>query len=277
MNIETGIYQNRVAYIHGGSGHRKVVVLAGSHGTRRSLEKTAKRWSKVYSSYLPPQSEYWILGYSNKDEKNYTFEDIAHSFSLFIRDTVGKCSLMAASFGGLSAIPLVVESPDLFDKMILIATGYKLNQNGFDVLEKCISLAKEGNNNEITRHASQYLFKRFYWRWLTAISLFLNKKNDQDSLTSTKNQLLMAANLLKYAYTDVDYIKNKENQFEHIQVPTLILSANGDNFFDYSACVSMSKKIPNAEIVTFKGEKHMFAFEKKKKTKEAIVNFLESE
>ena len=61
---------------------------------------------------------------------------------------------------------------------------------------------------------------------------------------------------------------------EQVTVPTLLLHGDADNNAPYEGSLSVSKRIPNANLITFRGEDHFMIITRAKDINQEIKNFL---
>ena len=115
-------------YIQFGTGSRPLVILPGL-----SVEKITKYADVIADSYKLFASDFTVI---------YMAEDTALAIESM---GLSKISLAGMSQGGMMAMTIAANNPDIVGKLILSSTSSCIKSAPYKTLQKCLEVAKTGD------------------------------------------------------------------------------------------------------------------------------------
>jgi pimeloyl-ACP methyl ester carboxylesterase len=269
MNIESGIFDNKVPYVKVTAGPKWIIVIDSSNDLMRSLLKDPASRKKQYGTLIPAEYSFYVLGFNPNMPEGYTKEMMCDDFAEVIKHkltNIDPIAILSGSFGGLVAITFAAKYPELTKKLVLISTAYINNESGISIIKKSIELSKENKFLEVQKMA-EGMCKRAFFNFMMKMMF----KTQQKKILANWNP----ASTLIIGYSDVLRTYNTlKNYLPKIKAPALIFGADKDQFFDADKYEETAKLIPNAKLKMFPGETHMILIEKNKEIKKTIGEFL---
>lgn len=267
MNIETGIFLNKIPYAKAGSGPKNMIIFPPTHHLMWDVRVDAEEQVKGYRRFVPEGYTFYILGYDPHLPKNHTSESIAADFSQIIRDEIGSATIMAVSYGGSIAIPFAATYPDLVDKLILIVTAYGTSGAGAKLASDLVQLAKDGKiftlerkiNDLYSNRIIRKLFKLKMWK-------------DWAKKESTMNPISTFINAYEHLLASSE---DRKKYLSHISAPTLIIGGTADQFASEEFYRATDELINNSHLELFEGETHTVIVEQFFAVRKLIRQFLE--
>ncbi len=177
------------------------------------------------------------FGQSDKPREKYSMKTFSNDlFSLLNNLEIIKAIIVGYSMGGMVALRFVLDHPEMVDKLILISTT-----------------------------ASMQLP---YWRKLL-LPLWFRIQMRKLPVNLITPRYIMPSCWSALANFDV------ASELPKIQVPTLIIHAEGETLFPLNQAKSMKKHLPNAKLVILEGvATHLHPIPTPEKTWEAIDEFV---
>ena len=139
--VRTGSFSMK--YFRFGTGNKTLVILPGL-----SVQSVMGAADAVASAYRPIEKDFTIYVFDRRSNlpSTYTVREMA-------RDTAEACRALGlkdvcffgASQGGMIALVIAIEHPELVGKMVLGSTSAHVQETQFRVLEEWIRLAKGGD------------------------------------------------------------------------------------------------------------------------------------
>lgn len=130
-------------YFSFGSGEKTFVILPGL--SVRSVMCDAELIAKSYEMFT---EEYTVYCFDRREDMplKYSICDMARDTAAAIREIGLKdICLFGASQGGMIAMAIAAENPDLVSKLVLGSSAARLPQDNPPVIKEWIRLAKEGD------------------------------------------------------------------------------------------------------------------------------------
>lgn len=177
--------------------------------------------------------------------------------------------LMGSSFGGEVAIDYTLENPQQVKALILVGAAL----NGFaypdQFMDECLKIYSlwESRGRE---HALDALMSDGYWDYFFPSSDKLPARN--------KFAGIVKENLKVFSWDQGLYDRTAPPSVERlhqIQVPVLIVCANGDSHFNQAAAAFLAKEVKGAKMVVMKGCGHLPYLEEPEKFNGIVQAFLE--
>jgi len=177
-----------------------------------------------------------------------------------------KVSIIGHSMGGMIAIDLAINYPEMLNKLILVATSAKINKRNVYLFRDMVAYIKSGIKEE--------LWIRYMFYWIFSPSFFEN--------TDLVDQAVSMA--LNYRYPQS--IRSFENQVESIiqldmvselnkiKLETLVLKAGDDLLFTPNDTRDMFNSIPFCTEVIIEGSGHSIHMDKPDIFLDEVKNFI---
>lgn len=130
-------------YCKFGSGDRALVILPGI-----SIQSVMGSADAVAQAYQTLADEYTIYLFDPRQElpDSYSVYEAAEDNAAAIQALgLEKVSLFGASYGGMKAMIIAAQHPEMVEKVIVASTSVNLTEEEFQEVENWISLAKEGD------------------------------------------------------------------------------------------------------------------------------------
>jgi pimeloyl-ACP methyl ester carboxylesterase len=186
-------------------------------------------------------------GRSTDSEKPLSYSLLAEDVKTFIDNlNLEKVNLLGWSDGGVISLHLGMFYPQKINKIVLVGANYHI----------------DGLNETLRRNLDVPNGKDWIDFGATFMYKFLNPEPNPDMFFE-KVRLMW---LNEPIYT--------EEQISKIQLPTLIIAGQNEQYIKESHTIKMAKLIPNSKLVIIKDTKHECLIEKPKYTNEIIYNFL---
>lgn len=262
-SFETGHY-GAVPYVRTGTRGRPMVVLSGGNAfVRRFNEQSASRDARRIAKLFPADARLCILYYdlSCADEVSVVAE-----LAAIIGTQFGSASLAGISFGGLLALRLAADYPQVVRELILIASAHRFSPEGRQRIEHQIADISRGDYAAMAR-PFVLLFRR---KWLTLIArlaLWRGRRTLHERMNEPAVIVGMLEAALRASRIDLGMLRR-------IASRTLIVAGTRDQFFDRTALEETAAAIGSAQLVLVNGETHMLPIERPRAVAQAITTFL---
>jgi len=262
-DFETGLYGG-VPYVRTGTNQPPIVVLSGGNAfVRRFNEQTAARDARRIAKLFPSDSGLCILYY---DLSCSDVEAVVTQLAAIIRTQFGSAVLAGISFGGLLALRLAAEDPDVVRELILVASAHRFSPEGRERIERQIADVSRGDFAAMAR-PFPFLFRRWWLTLIARLALWSRRHklhetmNDPAAITGMLEAALRASGI-------------NAGTLRRIRCPTLIIGGSRDQFFDRGALKETAAAIASAKLVLVDRETHMLPIERPHAVAQAIASFL---
>ncbi len=261
VSYESGFFLNKIPYAKFGQGPKKVVVFQGSMALILKIGVSLKGEVKDMGKYLSPDYTCYIFGYDRNLPENITMEQIASDFATIIKE-FGKAIVVGKSYGGQIAIAFAARYPELTERLILLSSGWKLSETGFEFGKNLMFALSAGDFSIATRELGSLFVSKIYRALIPPLTRLLH---------SIKRKEMYPGSTLVNAYTDmVRLAKEREQYLAQIQAPTFIIGGTKDRVFSKEIYEETAKRISNAKLILFEGAGHLLETVKKSELKAKI-------
>ncbi len=190
-------------YCRFGNGEKILVVLPGL--SIQSVMYSAAALSEAFRQFT---DEYTIYVFERRNElpQSYSVFDSANDAVEAFR-TIGldHFSLFGASYGGMIAMTIAAEHPEIVDKLILAATAARVSEDGFQTVESWVHLAERGNAEELYLAFGEALYPKEVYEQSRNLLSDAAKSVTAEEL---KRFIILAAGMRGFDITDrLDRIK----------------------------------------------------------------------
>ncbi len=226
--------------LHPEGTEQTIMFVHGYAGVLESWEHQINYFARYYRVVAPDLRGH---GQSDAPYTDYTMTEIVSDLQAIVEDLnlPEKFILVAHSFGGSIAVEYANAYPDRLQKLVLIATA------GEYPLPKIAKLA--------TRIPTRLV--RPFWQYRTRFDAEFHVM-----------KRLAANNMLQWQGWSL---------MRNINLPTLVITGQRDNYFPRAVFEDVGKMIPNAEIYDVGTAKHKVQLERHRAVNRAIERFVDGE
>ncbi len=208
------IQRNEMQYIAFGHGKKNFVILPGLSihsvmGLATAVSEAYKSFTNEYTVYLFDRSSYL--------EEGYTIQQMATDTAMAMEALgITKADIFGASQGGMMALCLAIDYPNLCNKIVLGSTLARVNNTFTCLVNKWIKLAKDKNEDKL-------------------LESFIDDVYSKDTIKKYKSMLIEA----NKGITDKEYERfiilasscqnfDVYNDLKRIKSSVLVLGSEGD-------------------------------------------------
>ncbi|MET3612901.1 pimeloyl-ACP methyl ester carboxylesterase [Rhizobium aquaticum] len=263
--IKTGKFFGRLPYTRVGIGPDPVLLINGGQGfmMRSDAARAAKDGNRM-ARLMPDGCSFIILNY-DPEPGDISVASIADDVASVIRSELGgRCVLMGISYGAVIASHVAARSPELVEKLALVAGAPDFDTEGRERLRRQVDLARDGQLLALTREFIA-VFRRPWLNLLLRLRLKLWPKRILERLSPPEAIIAYLEAMLAYS--------PKEPSLDTSKHDLLIFGGDRDQFFGEhlrAAPVTFGE----AKVVILSGETHMAPMERGRDLKEALTAFL---
>jgi pimeloyl-ACP methyl ester carboxylesterase len=256
--VERGVFKNGVPYIRFGKGEKLLLVFSGGPGNYLSglMSKQFSFLSKKYTIYMMSRKSDLPEGYSTAD--------MAEDFAVVIRDEFngGPVDVIGESYGGLIALQLAADHPELIRRLVIAMSAYRFSKEGAELDMHFAELASQGRTREAFRSlAPMMVGGRLKVRFLKFFTSLFG--------SSTFQKPKCPADLLVEGKAEIAH--DCKNKLSQIVAPTLVVAGDRDYFCPVELLRETAAGIPNSKLIIYEGKGHMVS---SKKFNEDVLVFL---
>lgn len=230
------------------------------------------------TSWLPViinlSKHYRVITFDNRGVGQSTDNNADITIDKMVDDTVSlieglllrNVNVLGHSMGGMIAMKLAIDHPELVNNLILAATCTKINARNTNLFTDMVSYLRSGMDKRL------WLRNLYYWIFSPAFF------NDNQLLDQVVN---MAINY-RFPQSD-DSFENQvnailsfdcSNEIDRIKSKTLLMFGNEDLLFPQSEVENVMSKIPRSSVVTISNAAHSICMDNPQEFIERVVNFL---
>lgn len=212
-----------------GKGTKPLVIIPGLtlrdvKGAGWSLAYMYRIFAKDYRVYVFDKKKVIPEGYTIKN----LADDLAHAME---RLDIKNAHIFGVSQGGMVAQSLVLDYPELVDKLVLGVTLSRNNPTVENVIANWVRLSEQNNFEGIVANMLEIMYSESYvkkYRWLFPILTKLGKPKDMSRFMT----------LAKACLTCDTY-----ERIENITCPTLVLGGKQDQIVTGEASEEIAEKL----------------------------------
>lgn len=251
-------------YFHFGHGEKTLVILPGL-----SVQSVMGAADAIAEAYCPIEDKFTVYVFDRRSDlpAAYSVREMARDTAEAFRALgLKQVCLFGASQGGMIALVLAIEYPELVGKMVLGSTSAHVQEAQYRVPEEWIRLAKAGDR------AGLYLA---FGREIYPSAVFEQYKDALLAAAGTvTDRDLERFVILAEGMKDFDVVKD----LDRIQCPVLAIGVFEDGVLDSDATMEIAEKLdvnPNFRLYMYTGYGHA-AFDTAPDYKQRILRFFES-
>ena len=251
-------------YFRFGRGDKTLVILPGL-----SIQSVMGAADAVAAAYQSLEDSYTIYVFDRRAElpSPYTVRDMARDTAeAFAALGLRKVCLFGASQGGMIALVLAIEHPELVGKMVLGSSSAHVQQAQYRVIEDWVRLAKAGDREGL------YLA---FGREIYPPEVFKQYRDTLIAAAATVTDAELSRFII-LAEGIKDF--NVSDELEKIRCPVLALGVYEDAVLDSDATMEIAEKLddrPDFRLYLYVGYGHA-AFDTAPDYRQRILSFFES-
>lgn len=224
LEVTKGYFRNGLPYTRIGSGPRNLVIFVGlsfSHKPPSGLwYRWVRRFAKDFTVYM--------VGRKPRLPTGYSMRDMSEDYATMVKEEFGEpVDIMGVSTGGPIAQHFAVDHSNLIHRLVLAMTGYRLSENGKQLMRLFGELVQQG-------------------KWRTAAA-------GMASALMPRPRLLFKSLFWLFGKRVVGAPDNPSDGLAEIKVPTLVIGGEEDFFYPIRETAA---GIPNAKLILYEGVGH---------------------
>ena len=223
-----------------GNGNKTLVIIPGV-----SLQSVMNFADAITESYKLFANDFTIYVMDRRKNlpDSYSVYDMAEDTAKALKILkLNRACIFGASQGGMIAMKIAIEYPELVDSMILGSTAACVTTTQFNIIENWIQLAKAGNATELYLSFGEALYTKSVFEQSRNLLIEASKTVTNEEL----NRLIIMSEGLKGF--DITKDLNK------ITCPVLVIGATNDRVLGGEASIQIMeylKNKPNCELFMY--------------------------
>lgn len=244
MDIQFGtadLDQFSMDYFKFGKGERTLVILPGLNTT--SVMPNAEAVSRTYKALADDFTIYLFDRRKGVLPSVYTVKDMAEDTAkAFIKVGLYNVDIFGASQGGMIAMTMAINNPELVHALIIGSSTAKIDKEDFAIFDNWIKLAKEERTEELYLTFAKDLFSAEMLENSRDLWINLSKAVKKEDL---ERFVILAEGMRGFDIT---------SELKKVTCPVLSLGSNADNLFKKGE----SEQIVNYLVNSKCSEKYMY-------------------
>ena len=252
----------RMDYVRFGTGEKNLIILPGLSDGLASVKGKALLLAPPYKRFF---ERYTVWMFSRRDplHRGVTIRDMAEDQASALHALgVDKCAVMGVSQGGMIALFLAAEHPELTDRLILAVTAPCVNELIRGSIEGWIAFAEKGDHRGLMIDTAEKSYSEEYLKKYRKLYPILGGVGRPKSY---ERFLANARAILAF---------DAREELSSIACPTLILGGEEDRIVGADASRELHGAIGGSELYLYPGLGHA-AYEEAKDFNERAYRFLE--
>lgn len=249
-------------YFKFGSGDKVLVILPGL-----SVQSVMPSAQAVADSYSMFADDYTVYLFDRRKDppETYSVYDMARDTAAAFEELgLAKADIFGASQGGMIAMDIAIEHPELVNKLVLGSTAASISDKGYETMDKWVQLAKAGDAEGLYLGFGQMIYP-------------------EETFEQYKDTLIAVAKTvtdeeLAHFVINAQGIKGFDvlDDLDRIECPVLLLGSEDDNVLGAEASEQIAERLESHEGF----EMHMYngyghaAYDLAPDYKERMYNFL---
>ncbi|MDI1460927.1 alpha/beta hydrolase [Catellatospora sp. KI3] len=255
MTIETGTLLGRIPYARVGRDDQPILVLAGGQAfmQRPTPQRIARDAGRV-AAVLPPDRGFILLGYDPAPGESHSLATIVADVAAIIGELGAPVQLVGVSYGGIVALRVAADHPDLVSELVLLASAHRFSPEGSQLVRRQLDLAADGDFAALGADFVG-MFRRPWLNWLLRLRLRTRRGRAAEGMNDPQ---VIVRGLRAVLDSPVD-----EASLSLVSARTLIVSGTHDQVFGREP-ERTAALLPHASLVQFPGETHMVPVERRR-------------
>lgn len=223
-------------YIKFGNGSKNFIIIPGLSihsiiGSKDAIEEAYKDFSEEYTVY--------VFDRPTNLKENESIEDLAKETAEFMKQlNIENADIFGASQGGMIAMYIAIDYPELVNKLILGSTLSKTNDTFLNVINEWIDLASNKDEDDLLESFATKVYSK---NTLDAYHDVLIESNKGISDEEYKRFIILAKACLNM---------NAYDKLDQIKCPVLVLGSKGDQVCTDLGSIEIADKL-NCDIYLY--------------------------
>ena len=232
-------------YFRFGHGDQALVILPGL--SVESVMKFADTVAQAYASFEDRFTVY-VLDRRKELPSVYTVREIAQDTAAAIRALgLDRICLFGASQGGMIAMSIAIEEPDLVSRLILGSASSRVTDEQYRVIDGWVQLAKSGRAEELYQAFGEAIYPPQVFEQAKALLTESAKGVTEEDLSRF---VILAEGIRGFDVTD---------QLDKIACPVLVIGSADDRVLGGEASEEIADRLkgrPDCELYMYNGYGH---------------------
>ena len=244
VNGSAVIGDTEMDYVSFGNGPKKVVVLPGLSDGLMSVKGKALILSAPYKKFAKDYTVY-MFSRKNKMPEGYTIRQMAEDQVAVMKGLgIDKACVVGVSQGGMISQYIVIDHPEVVEKLILAVTTPYANAVVQEAVSGWIGMAEKNDHQALMMDTAEKTYSEKYLekkrKTLAAVARFTKPKDYDRFLKNAKAILSFDA----------------REELGKIKVPTYIIAGEDDKTVGNDAAEELHQGIANSEVYGYPGLGH---------------------
>lgn len=248
----SGCFDNGMEYLRYGHGPRTALWLPGGPGSELPEGLAAWLQGQQVRPLVDAGFSVWIVTRRRHMPEGHTVADMAEDCARLIRDEfAGHIEVaVGVSYGGMISQYLAADHPETVGRVVVALSAVRITEWGRDVDERWARARVEQRNRDAGEAVAEYLFPPPGQQWQRRmLGPVLGLAFGPTELP--ESDLLVEAN--------AERLFDATSVLPRIGVPTLIIHAAEDLFFDEDMIEQTAALIEDCQVITYQGKGHLRA------------------
>ncbi|WP_022773499.1 alpha/beta fold hydrolase [Butyrivibrio sp. AE2015] len=213
-----------------GTGINTLVIIPGL--SIQSVMGAANAVEAEYSSRIKDNFTIYVFDRREAIPENYSIHEMAYDTIKAIKELGLKdISLFGASQGGMIAMVMAIEYPDLIKKLVLGSTSSHIKPEQTKVIEKWISLAESGDVHALYQSFAKEIYpEKIYNEYKD----FFSNISNAVTTAELKKFIILAKAIIGFDISD---------DLKKIKCPTLAIGSFEDAVLDSDATMEIAENL----------------------------------
>ena len=220
-------------YFRFGNGDRTLVIIPGL-----SIDSVMKYADAVAGAYDSMTDEFTVYLFDRRKElpAEYSIYDMAHDTAAAISKLgLDHICLFGASQGGMIAMTIAIEHPELVKKLALGSTSSHVTKAQYESLNKWIELAKKGDRKELYLCFGEMIYPPSVFDQFRDYFINVSQTVTDEEL---RRFIIIASGTKDFNVTD---------KLDRIQCPVLTTGTFEDQVLDSDATMEIAEKLDDKQ------------------------------
>jgi pimeloyl-ACP methyl ester carboxylesterase len=252
-------------YCRFGDGDNILVILPGL-----SIQNVMDSADAIAEAYHQLTDDYTIYVFERRRDlpQSYTVFDTARDTAQAIR-TIGlkNISIMGASYGGMAAMTIAVQHPELVHKMVLASTSAAVDEEEYQTIDKWIRLAESGEAARLYLSFGEMIYPADVYEQFRDLLVDAAETVTEEDLVRF---IILARGMKGFDITD---------QLDQIQCPVMAVGDRQDRVLGAKATETIARYLdhrPDFRLHMYDGYGHAL-YDVAPDFKELMLSFLKSD
>ncbi len=249
---DTGSFGNGMDYARWGTGPKTVLWIPGGPGSDAPRGVFGAMSGAQFRPLVDAGYSVWQVTRRRNMPEGHTVQDMADDHARLIEDHFGGCVdvVVGLSYGGMIVQYLAADHPQRMRKAVIALAAWRVSTWGHDVDRRWAQARADGRWREAGEAMAEYIYPEpQQWRRRKVVGPLLGQ--------AFKGEVVPAGDLT--VESDAEVAFDASEALPRIAVPTLVISAQEDLFFDRESVTQTVAAIPGAVGIEYEGMGHIKA------------------